>query len=152
MKTQTFLPGPAQMRENRQGVVETYRVYLGEVLGEVLKTTIPMTPGLERLCAGIEAYWDACFPRRDARLQVMQASGEPGVDEAILRISRPFGHLLYSELLHSGCTNAPVQAGYLFAAVRGIAQDEARSGERAGPQRAKLQQAIRASLAAPTPR
>lgn len=127
-------------------IVAAYSAYLGELRDEILQVTRPMAPGLQRLCAGIETYWEACYARREARLQAMQAGRDAAVDEAILRISRPFSHLLYSELLHAGCTNAPVQAGYLFAAVRGIAQDEARDGRRSVASRARLLQSLRSRL------
>ncbi|HSW11454.1 MAG TPA: hypothetical protein VLI06_01365 [Solimonas sp.] len=135
----------------RLGAVDIYRHYLSEVLAEVLETTAPMAPGLERLCAGMEAYWEACYTRRHARLRVMREINSPGTDQVLLRLSRPFGYLLHSELEHGGCANALTQAWVLFAELRGIAQDEARSGKRHLHQRAQLQRRIRERIAGGVP-
>jgi len=131
----------------RLAAIDIYRHYLREVLAEVLETTAPMAPGPERLYAALEAYWDACLSRRHVRLRVMRAVPAPGTDEMLLRISRPFGYLLHSELERSGCANAPVQAWVLFAEVRGIAQGEARSGVPNLHQRAQLLRRVRERLA-----
>jgi len=153
MNNRETMPAASSARRpvERLGAIEIYRHYLREVLGEVMEKTAPMAPGLERLCAALEAYWEACLSRRHVRLRVMREIPSPGTDEMLLRISRPFGYLLHSELERSGCANAPVHAWVLFAEVRGISQAEARSGERDLHRRALLLRRVRERLAGADP-
>ncbi|AXQ30083.1 hypothetical protein D0B54_16010 [Solimonas sp. K1W22B-7] len=112
-----------------------YRDLMRDMAGEVAEATAELPAGYERLCAGLESFWDSVRERR-SELRHVAESNE--AQELFGRIGRPFQHLLYSELLNSGCEDPAPHLSPLIEDVRSIAHTELRSGRRARQKRRQL--------------
>jgi hypothetical protein len=115
--------------------VDAYRDLLRDMAGEVADATATLPAGYQRLCAGLESFWESVRERRDELRPVAESAGGA---ELLGRIGRPFQHLLYSELINSGCENPVSQLSPLIEDVRSIARAELRSGRRARQRRRQL--------------
>lgn len=138
---------PSSSAASPEQALAIYRDLLREMVAEMAEATSNLPAGYERLCTGLESFWEALFARRRLRGQ-LQASETPETAEVIDRISRPFNHLLYSELLNSGCNDAAQQVSPLIDDVRSIARAELRSGRRARQRRQQLLQRVGAHCGA----
>lgn len=114
---------------------DSYRDLLRGVAGEVADATAALPAGYQRLCAGLERFWESVREHRVALRPVAESSEG---QELLGRIGRPFQHLLYSELINSGCQNPVSQLSPLIEDVRSIARAELRSGRRARQRRRQL--------------
>lgn len=118
-----------------QAAVDACRDLLRDMAGEVADATATLPAGYQRLCAGLESFWESVRERR-GELRPVAESAEGA--ELLGRIGRPFQHLLYSELISSGCDNPVSQLSPLIEDVRSIARAELRSGRRARQRRRQL--------------
>lgn len=124
--------------------LELYRGLLREMVGELAEATAALPAGYERLCAGLETFWEAAFARRRQLREARALATEPELG----RIRRPFNHLLYSELLRSGCADPATQVAPLIEDVGSIARAELLSGRRSRQRRSRLLQQVGASCRA----
>ena len=112
-----------------------YRDLMREMAGEVAEATAALPAGYRRLCAGLESFWDSV---RDRRSELRHVAENDAAQEELFRVGRPFQHLLYSELLNSGCQDPIPHLSPLIEDVRNIARAELRSGRRARQRRRQL--------------
>lgn len=112
-----------------------YNELMRELAGEVAEATAELPAGYQRLCTGLESFWDSVRQRRGALRSVAESSEG---QEVLGRFGRPFQHLLYSELVNSGCPDPEPHLSPLIEDVRNIARAELRSGRRARQRRQQL--------------
>lgn len=124
-------PSPA----SPEAALDAYRHLLRHMAGEVAEATATLPAGYQRLCAGLETFWEAVRERRnDLRPAAESAEGQ----ELLGRIGRPFQHLLYSEMINSGCADPAPHLSPLIEDVRSIARAELRSGRRNNQRRRQV--------------
>lgn len=126
---------PAHVISPATASVDTYRDLLRDMAGEVADATAALPAGYRRLCAGLESFWESVREHRSTLRPVAESTEG---QELLGRIGRPFQHLLYSELVNSGCENPVSQLTPLIEDVRSIARAELRSGRRARQRRRQL--------------
>ncbi len=129
MNTTSHVISPAD------AAADSFRDLLRDMAGEVADATAALPAGYQRLCAGLQSFWESVREHRGALRPVAESSEG---QELLGRIGRPFQHLLYSELINSGCENPVSQLSPLIEDVRSIARAELRSGRRAVRRRRQL--------------
>jgi hypothetical protein len=114
-----------------------YRDFLRQVLTEVVGQ-ISGEPSLSRLSRAMQAYWDACFARRNLRSAAVEAAAGTRYAEQIEPLGLPFLKLLRAELDHIGCHEAEGLSRDIYLCARGIMMEEARTGRRETQNRQSL--------------
>lgn len=106
-----------------------YRDFLRQVLTEVVGQ-ISGEPSLSRLNRAMQAYWDACFARRNLRTAAVKAAEGTRYAEQFDALGQPFLKLLRAELAQIGCPTAEELSRDIYLCARNITVEEARTGRR----------------------
>ncbi|MFA5941577.1 MAG: hypothetical protein WC809_19685 [Sinimarinibacterium sp.] len=125
--------------------LKAHRIFLQEVLVEVMPILASGTASETRLIAGLEVYWEACFARRDTRCAVHAATKNTPFEQVIEPMGKPFEVMVRAELLPTLGAHAAALATFVYDTARAITIDEALSGERASERRRALIEQISAS-------
>lgn len=125
-------------------VLQQYREGIQQLVTSVMAELGNHPPGVERLCAGLQRYWDNWHEHRALRRAVVDATRGTPYENSVEPIGRPFLMMLRAELIHDGVRDADRLAQWLYDESRAIADAESRSGRRAPRRRACLLALLRA--------
>ncbi|MEQ1439195.1 hypothetical protein AAG565_07510 [Fontimonas sp. SYSU GA230001] len=115
-----------------------FRAHVHLVLRSIVQAITGLEPGPRRLLMAIEAYWEACYGRRDERTSMMAAARRTHSEAALTRQTQIFTNMLASELHHCGVAQPAPFAQSLAQEVRAIARAELMAGHRLPWQRQRL--------------
>lgn len=118
--------------------LDLHRSFLKEVLADMLKVLSTGEPGTARVVAALEAYWESSFTRREARRAVLAATSGTAIEKVVEPMGRPFQLMVQSELIAAQRADADVMSMLIYEEARGIAVEEAMTGERKLQRRKRL--------------
>ncbi|HSW14949.1 MAG TPA: hypothetical protein VLI06_19035 [Solimonas sp.] len=127
--------------------IRLYRAAMQEVVGEIMGVMESRAPGLDRLCDGLERYWEGWFARRELRRAAYDSTRGTSFEHSVEPMGRPFLVMVRGELLQDGVRNADRLAQWIYDESRAIATAEADGDERAPERRAKMLALLRADAA-----
>lgn len=107
-----------------------HRWHIQDIVADVVKASGPMSAGIERLCAGLEAYWESAFARRGMRRMVEQTAHDHKLLRRVDSMGKPFCLLIELELKVSGWVMPGKKARIIFDQARAIMLEEVETGRR----------------------
>lgn len=128
-----------------EDALTAHRVFLQEILAEVMPILSEGTASDERLMRALDVYWEACFARREIRCAVLAATRNSEFEKAVEPMGKPFLMMVRGELLPRHGARADQLALTVYDAARQIAVDEAAGGQRVTERRRVLIALIRSA-------
>lgn len=107
-----------------------HRWHIQGIVADVVKASGPMSAGIERLCSGLEAYWESAFARRSMHHMVEQLAHNHKLLHRADSMGKPFCLLIELELKVSGWVMPSKKARVIFDEARAIMLEEIETGRR----------------------
>ncbi|MGW4126362.1 TetR/AcrR family transcriptional regulator [Nocardia sp. NPDC004711] len=114
--------------DRRSYVVALHRRYHDELTGLVLAAIGDLTPGRERLRAGLAAYLDACLATRGTKAFLAQSRTEADLLDEVTARNQLVAAAIVPDIEQLGWADPPAVAHLVIAMVAEIALTELYSG------------------------
>lgn len=115
-----------------------YLLYLRDVIDCITDAMTGLPAGPRRLFVAIEAFWEACYQRRDDRLRMLEAAEQTQTQAHLDSLAEIFTRMLEVELRACGALRPDELATSLLSEVRDVARAELFAGHRLPWERRRL--------------
>ncbi len=115
-----------------------YLLYLRDVIDCITDAMTGLPAGPRRLFVAIEAFWEACYQRREDRLRMMEAAEQTQTQAHLDSLAEIFTRMLEVELRACGALRPDELASSLLSEVRDVARAELFAGHRQPWERRRL--------------
>ena len=117
---------------------EDFQTELRGLLDAMARATSGLAPGPRRLLVGVEAFWEACYRRRDAAERILQSARSLDSEQDLARRALILERLLASELRACGVVAAETLAPDLAAEIAAVTRAECLAAQRLPALRRRL--------------
>lgn len=115
-----------------------YMQYLRDLVDSITDAMTGLQAGPRRLFVAIEAFWEACFRRREERLRMLEVAEQTQTQAHLDALSQIFTRMLEAELHACGAIRPEELAVSLLSELREVSRAELFAGHRLPWERRRL--------------